>query len=483
MYTNQRKTKKWSPLASLIYETGNALKETALDEDPGSSTAPTGQIKGLGSVIPELYQLALDRQWSKSPGEDQPNKTSLPEPQPSKNIDLFKPQSENETVSNDNRKTMPHLPGMPEKWTKISVPQSETFDFDHRVRTLNTVDNFISSMGLEEQAALRGVDPMKWKTMVVDRLNNTNMYADEFELLEQYYGLTFGGDKSSTASTTTGSKNKMSYAEYRARMGSQKVNDLNAALQQYFSDYQAFVNAATQDLESVDYDNAASMRGTWSQASSELRQQADELLSILKTSGDIIDGDYNDLISQISLTKQGVDDINNVFAEQEKYYSQWESEDAYQEAMAAQKEWDDLMNFNVAAGWWEIDRLEAVLEEYKELTRWEQPEAGRQREEWLRNKYGSISDLEALISEKKAYIRRAEYLQEGQKLASVTANEDFDIYNGYVSTQLDRGIGNVFSQYSMGYDDLTYEYINGSENGMRDKIIRNGVIYERYQMP
>ena len=114
----------------------------------------------------------------------------------------------------------------------------------------------------------------------------------------------------------------------------------------------------------------------------------------------------------------------------------------------------------------------------KELTRWEQPAAGQAREAEIRSQYGSVTDLEALISEKNAYLNRLKYAQKGIELASVSDNEDFNTYKGYVSTMPDDFWGRLGARYSaQDNDKLLYEYINGAENGMRNKIMNEKSIF------
>ena len=84
--------------------------------------------------------------------------------------------------------------------------------------------------------------------------------------------------------------------------------------------------------------------------------------------------------------------------------------------------------------------------------------------------YGSKSELQSYISQKKAYHNRAKTIQYGIKLTNdALSAEDFDTSSQYVSTKSDNKWAELKSQYGMGYDDLTYEYINNID-GMRDEI-------------
>ena len=58
---------------------------------------------------------------------------------------------------------------------------------------------------------------------------------------------------------------------------------------------------------------------------------------------------------------------------------------------------------------------------------------------------------------------------EAYKPNAVKYNPDFSTGSGYVSTKADGLWEKMWSQYGMGYGDLTYEYIN-NQNGIRDEI-------------
>ncbi len=80
-------------------------------------------------------------------------------------------------------------------------------------------------------------------------------------------------------------------------------------------------------------------------------------------------------------------------------------------------------------------------------------------------------------------IERAHYLQEEIKNLSqkkdqldnerkynfLYQNEDYKEKSGYASTAAEDWLTETFSQYNLGYSDLTYEYIN-NQDGIRDKI-------------
>lgn len=92
--------------------------------------------------------------------------------------------------------------------------------------------------------------------------------------------------------------------------------------------------------------------------------------------------------------------------------------------------------------------------------------------------------LEDEINQKKQYLTLAERIQNGIKLSSVADptsdlyDPDFDSYTGYVSTKSDEWHRGLTTKFGLGYDDLTYEYINGKDNGMRNKIWSSAVSWK-----
>lgn len=164
------------------------------------------------------------------------------------------------------------------------------------------------------------------------------------------------------------------------------------------------------------------------------------------------------------------DTILSVLENMEKGYdsylsmSRYESEDAFNKAVeqhkASEKARAELLSFDLEAGSQEIEHLERVLKEYDTLTRYDHGEKGLQREEELRNEYGSVKDLKGLITEKKSYLNQAKYLQETTKMSSVNDpnaenyDPEFDKYTGYKSTMSGEFLGRPISV------DEDYETVN-----------------------
>ena len=55
------------------------------------------------------------------------------------------------------------------------------------------------------------------------------------------------------------------------------------------------------------------------------------------------------------------------------------------------------------------------------------------------------------------------------EIENIVNSDDFASKSGYASTKADNWWKKVTSSYGLGYDDLTYEYIN-NQNNLRDEI-------------
>ena len=173
------------------------------------------------------------------------------------------------------------------------------------------------------------------------------------------------------------------------------------------------------------------------------------------------------------------------------YFSQWDSEKSYNDFVASQKDYEAKSKFDLNAGQKEIDELKSQYDEFDtlrtqyvtavnnpEVYTQEQRKAITDRYRELVSNYGSAEKLKSIISEKTAYLNNSKRIQNGISLAGVSENADFKQNSGYVSTARDGWWDKLTSTFGMGYDDLTYEYINGKDNGMRQEIINKAVSYD-----
>ena len=221
--------------------------------------------------------------------------------------------------------------------------------------------------------------------------------------------------------------------------------------------------------------------------------------------------DNAEALSHIDSVVSALSDAGSYATKKFDTYSKFDSEDAYQKAVresgyyqeygnlsygeikdklfvmpAGTEEYDWLSKYapttmtaedydtEISSVEAEITNLEAVLDEYKRM-RMKLSEASPEdyayvRLTELRKQYGSEKDIEALISQKRAYINRTNRMKEASSYYDVV-NPQSDIYDpsyksksGYVSTEEDGLFGSKYS-------DLTYEIINGNTDAWTDVAI------------
>lgn len=125
----------------------------------------------------------------------------------------------------------------------------------------------------------------------------------------------------------------------------------------------------------------------------------------------------------------------------------------------------------------EIRKLEAIKAEYDGLKQQVQTLAPSQsvnqsnRMGQIYQQYGDLDEkLEGLKASKWKY-------EKEQKYKSLSKKDDFAQKSGYVSTKADGALKQMFSQYGMGYGDLTYEYINGSDD-LKADILNKSISFK-----
>ena len=176
-------------------------------------------------------------------------------------------------------------------------------------------------------------------------------------------------------------------------------------------------------------------------------------------------GNYLDRLKQLQNSIQGINDN----------FSQFEDEDAYNRYMEYWKDQEEKKNLDLDAYSREIAALEQQLEDYDPQIDWTNPTERKQYD-------AGLKVLEDEINRRKQYLAQAQRIQKKDDFSAVANPESekydaaFDSKSGYVSTEQDGKLQRMMSQYSMGYDDLTYEYIN-NQNGIRDEIDQKQTVY------
>ena len=201
---------------------------------------------------------------------------------------------------------------------------------------------------------------------------------------------------------------------------------------------------------------------------------------------DFIDADWSkSVLDQLDRGSKFQSDVFDAAAADHEYWSQWENEEKYNEALAYQKDYNEKLNYGLDAALAEIEKLESEASSNAEHVAYLQ-DLIRQRNKayasatvdpngksaWTLEQLNKVNaETEALIeelshasliSEKKQYYTLAKRIQDAERLAGVADPEsenydpEFEKYSGYVSTNP----GGIFGKLQ---EDIAYEYINGDE--------------------
>ena len=220
--------------------------------------------------------------------------------------------------------------------------------------------------------------------------------------------------------------------------------------------------------------------GSWNKQDDEKYNSIQSRLYSYLSQGDAFrqqyDGD-DEATTSINSIVAALNNADSYASHNRDYFSQWDSQEAYDEYLAYQKDYDEKKSYDVDAAQKEIEELEkrkaqllnesrkpsqpyAAGSKYVESA----PYAAGQQAATVDAGSKEIRELEKQISQKKQYLNQAKYIQKGVTLSSVAESDDFKEYSGYVSTYDDSGWARLLGKE---YDDA-YEYIN-NQNGFRDE--------------
>ena len=183
-----------------------------------------------------------------------------------------------------------------------------------------------------------------------------------------------------------------------------------------------------------------------------LKTKADEIKSLVEQYKDYLSEDFvSSVMEQFDKSFSSYDDMIKVSSEDQKYWSQWETEDAYNEYIKWQEDQNAMLNFDLTSGKKEIESLQKIVDTFDsfEVTPYRdnrsdtistpsRTQADRSLMQWagFANAYGMsyeeakkfLSDTKAQLSEKSAYYTLAERAQNAERLASVADvnSENYD---------------------------------------------------------
>ena len=328
--------------------------------------------------------------------------------------------------------------------------------------------------------------------------------------------------------------------DFESIVSSNVVNRVNSWLDShnsYISDYQKRNSGRKYNYEDAYVSDSSDWLNTATQRKSELDAEADAILSYLEQNKKYLDSSWAEKIkSTLSKAREtnsqivdystkdhewwsgfGAEDLVKQYGSAEDAYKYYQRDDGYRKkydglssdeltglidslddgeekdwmkSFAQQKDYEEKKTADIGALQSEIDSLQSVYKEAESIALNSMGLGGDDADYALQEQirkvlskagngeYSSMADLEKAISQKKAYLTNASRIQKGVELAGVVGNQDFASKSGYVSTESNDWHRGLTSKFGMGYDDLTYEYINGKDNGMRSKIYQKAVAFD-----
>ena len=305
--------------------------------------------------------------------------------------------------------------------------------------------------------------------------------AERIEKMRQEASQNDGGSKTSpsTSQTTIKTQGRLAQRINNMRSADQSTTVDDDVITVFMADASSYLRKAKSQYEGIGFSNASD---TWNEnrkSYTNLLARGQSIRDYLLKNKSSMDGNaYESVMKQVNSINDALRSYSSAFSDSRQYYSQWETEDEYNKWKKETEEYEALKNFDTKNGEKEIAHLESILSEYQTLVRNTTDLNAQPRLKHITTVYGGEDKLNSLISEKKQYLNRAKRTQEGITLAGVINNDDFKENSGYTSTKTDDRWSKLTSDFGMGYDDLTYEYINGEESGMRQEIINKAVSWD-----
>ena len=304
-------------------------------------------------------------------------------------------------------------------------------------------------------------------------------------------------NQNSTDGNTKKSSN-FDVQEYTKQRNLPRIREyLNSSINDWLKKNESFINSYNerqgqyQDTDPLNWkyqNDASDWLSSATTQKGDLEKEANVIKSWLDYYKDYLGKDYVSSVTQDlegNLLVQG--QIVSSSTKDYEYWSQWETEDAYNEWVVGQRDLNEKLSFDLGAGKEEVDWLQSVVDEYDKIQRpaysntdrgysaQAKTDAYNAQISAIEQKYGiSYEDAKAQLSEKSAYYTLAERAQKAKELASVADPESknydpaFAEKSQYQSTMVDNrtwwdDLVNNPSHMRIEYDDPLYEWINGNE--------------------
>lgn len=276
----------------------------------------------------------------------------------------------------------------------------------------------------------------------------------------------------------------------------------NNFITSFLSETRRYMQDAESDLGSVGYKNASSLYSSHFDRLNDLKKRRDAISMYLKGNKDKFDEEfYNTFTSDLDLYGSAFEEYQSAFKSTSDFYSQFDTEQDYNDYVAAEEDRKQKMSFDLSAGKKELDDLYAQRDEARQIQNringleWQVnegdgSEATQMALEKLRAQLKQYGDLDSTITQKEQYYNEAKRLQSGEKLKADAVNaadfEEFakkgaDIKNPTMA-EAERGfqvfgwkpfaeqVGNEVTYSRENYDELFLAEMMGTD-GMEGKSL------------
>ena len=236
-------------------------------------------------------------------------------------------------------------------------------------------------------------------------------------------------EKKKKSSTSVGKSTSGGVAERFALNQYYKTLDIGSVDESYIN---TFANSTSDFFDRFSSDSFS--YGEATKTISDLRTRYDTIQGWLSQNKSKLDeSSYSNVSSYLNDVKVSLDSVND-------YYSQWETEDAYNQYMAVQKDKAEKLTFDLNAGKKELDDITAkknhadAIRSTIDTLNWQVNEGDSSTETQLRLKalqeeLKQYDGIDALYTQKTQYYNQAKHLQGGEKLKNDAVNaSDFEEY-------------------------------------------------------
>ena len=213
----------------------------------------------------------------------------------------------------------------------------------------------------------------------------------------------------------------------------------NNFITSFLSETRRYMQDAESDFGSVGYKNASSLYSSHFDRLNDLKKRRDAISMYLKGNKDKFDEEfYNTFAADLDLYGSAFEEYQSAFKSTSDFYSQFDTEQDYNDYVAAEEDRKQKMSFDLSAGKKELDDLYAQRDEARQIQNringleWQVnegdgSEATQMALEKLQAQLKQYGDLDSTITQKEQYYNEAKRLQSGEKLKADAVNAaDFE---------------------------------------------------------